>query len=96
MGVNVIASAIIDGRDVKRYLPRSLSVVSVDFVCDDDLELITRITQQLPLGTPVPRIRIMLPRCELGPGAQAIADHYHEPVVVCDMGGRLLAYRTPQ
>jgi hypothetical protein len=89
-------SDVIEGEDLKCFLPQSLAVV--DFVADDELELIAQITRQLPSGTPTPRIKIMLhllPRCEVERSAQNIADHYNEPVSVCDTDGRLLAYRTP-
>ena len=85
---------VVDGNDVKRFLPRSLAV---DFVCDDETWDIARIASQLTADIDVPRIRLRLTvtRAVARRAAQRMADFYREPIVICNGCMQVLAWCKP-
>src|SRR5262245_61830671 len=77
----------INAGDATRFFSQSLSV---DLIAADELAVIARFKDQL-LGPPEPRVIVVLHLAR-----STVANEYNEPVAVCDIDGRLLAYRMPQ
>jgi hypothetical protein len=93
-GIKVLAVAAIDQEDIEPFLPPN---VAVDFVGDDEAVLIGQIAQQLPAGTPMPRLRLRLRVSDdtVATSAQSIADYFNELVVISDFAARVLAHCIP-